>query len=137
MFKKILIANRGEIACRVIKTARKMGIQTVAVYSDADRNALHDFDEGLGMIEDWTESVRHLCLRCSYGAVHNHERRLEGEWKFKLLTDSACKIEFKLAYEFSSKMFEKVIGPVFGQIANTFVEAFVRRADKIYGVASA
>lgn len=41
MFKKILIANRGEIACRVIKTARKMGIKTVAVYSDADANALH------------------------------------------------------------------------------------------------
>ena len=41
MFKKILIANRGEIACRVIKTAKKMGIQTVAIYSDADRNALH------------------------------------------------------------------------------------------------
>ncbi|MFD1620407.1 acetyl/propionyl/methylcrotonyl-CoA carboxylase subunit alpha [Thalassotalea marina] len=41
MFSKILIANRGEIACRVIKTARKMGIRTVAVYSDADANALH------------------------------------------------------------------------------------------------
>ncbi|SEL32892.1 acetyl-CoA carboxylase biotin carboxylase subunit [Jannaschia helgolandensis] len=41
MFKKILIANRGEIACRVIKTAQRMGIKTVAVYSDADRNALH------------------------------------------------------------------------------------------------
>ncbi|MBC6436768.1 MAG: acetyl/propionyl/methylcrotonyl-CoA carboxylase subunit alpha [Rhodobacteraceae bacterium] len=41
MFKKLLIANRGEIACRVIKTARKMGITTVAIYSDADRNALH------------------------------------------------------------------------------------------------
>lgn len=41
MFKKILIANRGEIACRVIKSARAMGIQTVAIYSDADRNALH------------------------------------------------------------------------------------------------
>jgi propionyl-CoA carboxylase alpha chain len=41
MFKKILIANRGEIACRVIKTARRMGIKTVAVYSDADREALH------------------------------------------------------------------------------------------------
>ena len=41
MFKKILIANRGEIACRVIKTARKMGIKTVAVYSDADAKALH------------------------------------------------------------------------------------------------
>ncbi|MCB1811511.1 MAG: ATP-grasp domain-containing protein, partial [Candidatus Competibacteraceae bacterium] len=41
MFKKILIANRGEIACRAIKTARKMGIKTVAVYSEADRDALH------------------------------------------------------------------------------------------------
>ena len=41
MFKKILIANRGEIACRVMKTARAMGISTVAVYSDADRDALH------------------------------------------------------------------------------------------------
>ena len=41
MFEKILIANRGEIACRVIKSARKMGIKTVAVYSDADRDALH------------------------------------------------------------------------------------------------
>ncbi|WP_435138406.1 biotin carboxylase N-terminal domain-containing protein [Pseudopelagicola sp. nBUS_19] len=41
MFEKILIANRGEIACRVIKTARKMGIKTVAIYSDADKQALH------------------------------------------------------------------------------------------------
>src|SRR5512143_3657236 len=41
MFKRILIANRGEIACRIIKTARKLGIETVAVYSDADKDALH------------------------------------------------------------------------------------------------
>jgi len=41
MFKKILIANRGEIACRVITTAKRMGIATVAVYSDADKNARH------------------------------------------------------------------------------------------------
>ncbi|MCK6389577.1 MAG: 3-methylcrotonyl-CoA carboxylase, partial [Azonexus sp.] len=41
MFNKILIANRGEIACRVIKTARRMGIRTVAVYSEADANARH------------------------------------------------------------------------------------------------
>jgi propionyl-CoA carboxylase alpha chain len=41
MFKRILIANRGEIACRIIKTAHKMGIGTVAVYSEADKDALH------------------------------------------------------------------------------------------------
>jgi propionyl-CoA carboxylase alpha chain len=41
MFKKILIANRGEIACRIVKTAKRLGIKTVAVYSDADRDALH------------------------------------------------------------------------------------------------
>ena len=49
MFKKILIANRGEIACRVIRTAREMGIKTVAVYSDADARAQHvkDADEAV------------------------------------------------------------------------------------------
>ena len=41
MFEKLLIANRGEIACRVIRSARRMGIQTVAVFSDADRDAPH------------------------------------------------------------------------------------------------
>ncbi|HEV8028394.1 MAG TPA: biotin carboxylase N-terminal domain-containing protein, partial [Stellaceae bacterium] len=41
MFAKILIANRGEIACRVIRTAQRMGIRTVAVYSEADAGALH------------------------------------------------------------------------------------------------
>lgn len=61
-------------------------------------------------------------------------RRLEGSWQFKPLAENACKIEFRLHYEFSSKLFEKVIGPVFSHIANTFVDAFVRRANQIYGV---
>ena len=41
MFDRLLIANRGEIACRVMKTAKQMGIKTIAVFSDADRQALH------------------------------------------------------------------------------------------------
>lgn len=51
VFKKILIANRGEIACRAMRTAKKMGISTVAVYSDADRRALHTItaDEAIGI----------------------------------------------------------------------------------------
>ncbi|MEF8731520.1 MAG: ubiquinone-binding protein [Candidatus Accumulibacter phosphatis] len=64
-------------------------------------------------------------------------RRLEGLWRFKPLADYACKIEFQLSYEFSSKMFEKVIGPVFSQIANTFVDAFVKRANEVHGLPNA
>lgn len=60
-------------------------------------------------------------------------RRLEGSWHFKALAENACKIEFQLHYEFSSRLFEKVIGPVFSHIANTFVDAFVRRAAQVYG----
>ncbi len=52
---------------------------------------------------------------------------------FRSLAENACKIEFRLHYEFSSKVFEKVIGPVFSHIANTFVDAFVRRAAQVYG----
>jgi ribosome-associated toxin RatA of RatAB toxin-antitoxin module len=61
-------------------------------------------------------------------------RQLEGEWHFKALGDAACKIEFKLSYEFSSTLLAKLLGPVFGHIANTFVDAFVQRAETIYGV---
>ena len=80
-----------------------------------------------------TENEKEAPLRMSIRLVDGPFRRLEGLWRFKPLTDQACKIEFQLAYDFSSKMFEKVIGPVFSQITNTFVDAFVRRADEVYG----
>ncbi len=57
---------------------------------------------------------------------------LEGDWTFIPLGNDACKIEFRLGYEFSSHMLESVLAPVFGHIANTFVDAFVRRADEGY-----
>ena len=60
-------------------------------------------------------------------------RRLEGAWHFRRLAETACKIEFRMHYDFSSKVFEKAIGPVFSHIANTFVDAFVRRAGQVYG----
>ncbi len=60
-------------------------------------------------------------------------RSLDGQWLFKPLNNDACKIEFTLRYEFSSKLLEKVVGPAFNHIANSFVEAFVKRADQLYG----
>lgn len=59
-------------------------------------------------------------------------RHLDGSWTFIPLGETACKIEFKLHYEFSSKLLEKIVGPVFHYIANSFVDAFIHRADKIY-----
>src|ERR1700681_3662280 len=67
MFKTILIANRGEIACRVIKTARRMGIRTVAVYSEADKDALH-----VEMADDAVAigPLAAACLKTGAEAVH-------------------------------------------------------------------
>ncbi|SDZ03945.1 type II toxin-antitoxin system RatA family toxin [Nitrosomonas sp. Nm58] len=59
--------------------------------------------------------------------------RLDGHWRFTPLSENACKIEFRLHYTFSHKLLEKLIGPVFYMIANSFVEAFVERAEAIYG----
>ncbi len=80
-----------------------------------------------------TENDKETPLLMNIRLVDGPFRRLEGHWRFRPLTEQACKIEFQLAYEFSSKIFEKIIGPVFSQIANTFVEAFVKRAAQIYG----
>lgn len=60
-------------------------------------------------------------------------RQLDGSWRFKALGDDACKIEFRLHYEFSSKLLEKIVGPVFHFIASTFLDAFVKRAQQLYG----
>ena len=60
-------------------------------------------------------------------------RQLDGSWRFKPLGEDACKIEFRLHYEFSSKLLEKIVGPVFHYIASTFVEAFVKRAQQLFG----
>jgi ribosome-associated toxin RatA of RatAB toxin-antitoxin module len=57
----------------------------------------------------------------------------EGSWAFKPLRADACKIDFNLRYEFSSRILEQIIGPVFNMIANSFVDSFSKRADAVYG----
>jgi ribosome-associated toxin RatA of RatAB toxin-antitoxin module len=56
-------------------------------------------------------------------------RHLHGEWRFRALGDAGCKVEFELAYEFATQLLDKAIGPVFGHIARTFIDAFVKRAE--------
>ena len=83
-----------------------------------------------------TDNEKEFPLRMGLRLVDGPFRRLEGLWRFKPLAENACKIEFQLSYEFSSKIFEKIIGPVFSQITNTFVDAFVKRADEVYGASN-
>ncbi|HYC43735.1 MAG TPA: type II toxin-antitoxin system RatA family toxin [Noviherbaspirillum sp.] len=60
-------------------------------------------------------------------------KHLHGTWTFKALRADACKIDFDLHYEFSSRVLEQVIGPVFNMIANSFVDSFCKRAEAVYG----
>ena len=59
-------------------------------------------------------------------------RHLHGEWHFRALGEHGCKVELDLAYEFATGLLERVIGPVFSHIANTFIDAFVKRAETVY-----
>ena len=58
-------------------------------------------------------------------------KHLDGEWQFIALHENACKIQFRLNYEFSNSFLEKIIAPVFNHIAATFVDGFVTQADKL------
>ncbi|MCF8192049.1 MAG: hypothetical protein RIS59_825 [Pseudomonadota bacterium] len=60
-------------------------------------------------------------------------KRFEGEWVFTPLREDACKVELRLHWEFSTRLLEGVIGPVFNRIASTFVQSFERRADELFG----
>ena len=59
-------------------------------------------------------------------------RHLHGEWRFRALGKNGCRVEFDLAYEFATALLDKAIGPVFGHIAGTLIDAFVRRAEAVY-----
>lgn len=58
---------------------------------------------------------------------------LDGTWTFKALREDACKIDLDLHYEFSSALLDKLVGPVFGIIANSMVDSFCKRAETVYG----
>jgi ribosome-associated toxin RatA of RatAB toxin-antitoxin module len=80
-----------------------------------------------------TENTKEPPSWMSLKLVDGPFRHLEGGWRFKPLGEQACKIEFHISYEFSNRLFEMIIGPVFSQIANTFVDVFVKRARQVYG----
>jgi ribosome-associated toxin RatA of RatAB toxin-antitoxin module len=79
--------------------------------------------------ENTKEPPRAMTMRLVDGPF----RALDGAWRFNDLDGRGCKIEFNLNYEFSNRLLGSLVGPVFAYIADTLVEAFVKRAGSLYG----
>ncbi|MDR1276335.1 MAG: type II toxin-antitoxin system RatA family toxin [Candidatus Accumulibacter sp.] len=83
-----------------------------------------------------TENEKDYPERMNLRLVRGPFRHLDGVWNFKRLTENACKVDFSLSYAFSSRVLEKLLAPMFETLADTFVEAFVKRANEVYGAAN-
>lgn len=105
---------------RVVVSASEPG-RTVA--------ALHINFRGLKQ-EFATENLNQPGARIDMRLVSGPFRSLEGRWLFTALSETGCKVELSLRYEFASTLLEKVVGPVFQYIADDFVDAFERRANE-------
>ena len=82
-----------------------------------------------------TENTNQPHARIDMKLVAGTFRSLDGHWLFTALGDKACKVEFSLSYQFASRLLEKTAGPMFQRIADSFVEAFARRAEEKFGAA--
>ena len=80
-----------------------------------------------------TENIHQYPERIEMKLVEGPFRSLSGCWQFTPLAENACKIHFLLDYEFSSRILEQVVGPVFSMIAQGLVDSFVQRAEAVYG----
>ncbi|HJW56137.1 MAG TPA: type II toxin-antitoxin system RatA family toxin [Burkholderiaceae bacterium] len=80
-----------------------------------------------------TENINEPATSMKMNLVDGPFKHLDGTWIFKPLRADACKIDFNLHYEFSSRILEQIIGPVFNMIANSFVDSFCKRAETVYG----
>ena len=79
-----------------------------------------------------TQNTKQYPHRIDLKLIDGPFKVLEGSWVFTPITSEACSIDFHLHYEFSNFILDKLISPIFSQIANTFVDGFVTQADKIY-----
>lgn len=79
-----------------------------------------------------TENSKQFPISIDMKLVEGPFKHLDGRFRFTELAPDACKVEFQIEYQFSSKLIELVVGPVFSHIADTLVEAFITRADRVY-----
>ena len=80
-----------------------------------------------------TANINKANQRIEMHLVEGPFKHLQGLWRFDKLNEKACKVTLNIEFEFSNRLLDKTIGPVFGHICNTLVEAFVKRAQERYG----
>lgn len=80
-----------------------------------------------------TENSKRPAEEMQIRLVEGPFRRLDGSWRFTDLAGRGAKVELRLRYEFSSRLLERLVGPVFNHIADTLVDAFARQAERLYG----
>jgi len=80
-----------------------------------------------------TENAKEFPCWMTIKLIEGPFKQLEGIWRFTPLSETVCKVEFRLEYEFSSRVLQKVLGPLFNRIANTLVESFVKQAQQTHG----
>jgi ribosome-associated toxin RatA of RatAB toxin-antitoxin module len=79
-----------------------------------------------------TENINTPPVQMKMNLVEGPFRQLDGLWTFTALREDACKVQFDLHYEFSSRLLEQLIGPVFNMIATSFIDSFSKRAEQVY-----
>ena len=90
--------------------------------------------EHLGIeVSFMTENEKEFPKKMILKLVEGPFRRFEGAWLFKSLAEKACRVDFQLEYEFSNRMLDKPLSLIFGQFADKIADAFVKRAQSIYG----
>jgi ribosome-associated toxin RatA of RatAB toxin-antitoxin module len=103
-------------------------------YRDAERTLATLSIAYRGVRQSFTTEVRKQPWRSMHiGLVKGPFKALEGDWTFIPLAQAGCRIDFRMHYEFSSRLLERLVGPVFNYIANSLVDAFVKRARTVYG----
>jgi ribosome-associated toxin RatA of RatAB toxin-antitoxin module len=108
--------------CRGAEVAFRDARRTVATLHVEYRGVRQQFT---------TENRKRPPERIELALVSGPFRSLSGEWRFAALAAEACRVELSLAYELGTPILDRLLGPAFDHIANTFVDAFVRRADAL------
>jgi ribosome-associated toxin RatA of RatAB toxin-antitoxin module len=103
-------------------------------HQDAERTVatLHIAYRGIHQ-QFTTENIKQPGKSIQMRLLRGPFKSLEGEWQFVPLAEAAARVELRLEYQFANALLDRLIGPAFSHIANTFVDAFVQRAEALYG----